>query len=209
MLARLAPVIVLTRLAGELAGNPAITALGVTTRLDTLVLFASVGFASAATAVSGHNYGAGLTERARHAGRQAGMQAVAFGAVIIAALAWFAPTLLGLFVVDVGEPVLEAGTVYLRVAAWGHPLAAFCIAVTGAVNGAGRTVPPMLLDLCGLLLVFLPSGVLLVWLNPGADLTALWQIVLLTQFALLVAYLVYLERGNWLRPQARSVGMAG
>jgi putative MATE family efflux protein len=206
MLARISPVVILTALAGRIAGNPAITALGVTTRLDTVVLFAAIGFASAGTAVAGRAVGAGRPERARQAARQAGIQAVVLGAVLIGLLAAFAPPLIGLFVDDVGRAVLDAGTEYMRIAAWGHPLAAFCIAATGAFNGAGKTLPPMILDLCGLFLLFLPAGALLVACVPGAELGALWGIVLFTQLALLVAYAVYLERGRWL--EGRTVTVA-
>ncbi len=205
MLSRLAPVVMLTGLAGRIAGNPAITALGVTTRLDTMVLFAALGFASAATAVAGHAVGADRPARARSAGRHAGLQALAFGALVIGALAAFAPQLISLFVEDVGRAVLDAGTEYLAIAAWAHPLAAFCIAATGAVNGAGRTVPPMVIDLAGFLLVFLPAGAALVAFVPGAQLSALWGIALGTQLVLLVVYAVYVERGRWTRPRAVTV----
>lgn len=109
MLARVAPVILLTRFAGEIAGNPAITALGVTTRLDTMVLFASIGFAGAATAVAGRGVGAGQPERARRAGWQAGTQSMLFAGLVIAALAVFAPSLIGWFVRDVSPAVRDAG----------------------------------------------------------------------------------------------------
>lgn len=209
MLARVAPVVLLTRFAGSIAGNPAITALGVTTRLDTLVLFGSIGFASAATAVAGRNIGAGRRERASRTGWQAGAQACVFAAVVIGVLAWYAPSLIDVFVDRVGGAVREAGTQYLRIAAWGHPLAAFCIAAGGAVNGAGRSIPPMLFDLAGLFLLFLPAGSMLVSFAAEPALVGLWTIVVVTQGALLVAYAVYLWRGRWLGATARSATVTG
>ena len=56
-------VIALTRIAGDLGGQDAIVALGVTTRLDTMVLFSALGFASAATTLAGRCYGAREFER--------------------------------------------------------------------------------------------------------------------------------------------------
>ncbi len=209
MLARVAPVVILTRFAGRIAGNPAITALGVTTRLDTLVLFASIGFAGAATAVAGRNIGAGHPERASRAGWQAGVQAVAFASAIIGVLAFYAPSLIELFVRDVGDAVRDAGTEYLRIAAWGHPLAAFCIASAGAVNGAGRTLLPMLIDLGGLFLLFLPAGAMLIRFAAEPALGELWSIVVGTQAVLLVAYAIYLRRGRWLVPVRRSATVTG
>ena len=209
MLARVAPVILLTRFAGRIAGNPAITALGVTTRLDTMVLFASIGFASAATAVAGRNIGAGRPERARRAGMQAGMQAVVLAAAMIGVLAFFAPVLIDLFIDDVEIAVRDAGTGYLRMAAWGHPLAAFCIAVAGAVNGSGRTIQPMLLDLAGLFLLFLPAGAMLLAFAQEPGLPALWGIVVVTQGVLLCGYLLCLRRRGWTRASTRSASVTG
>lgn len=209
MLARVAPVILLTRFAGEIAGNPAITALGVTTRLDTMVLFASIGFAGAATAVAGRGVGAGQPERARRAGWQAGTQSMLFAGLVIAALAVFAPSLIGWFVRDVSPAVRDAGTGYLRIAAWGHPLAAFCIAGGGAINGAGRTVPPMVLDLAGLLLLFLPAGSVLLSFAHEPQLVELWSLVIATQAVLLIGYALYLGRGGWLRGVASAARVTG
>ncbi len=198
MLARLSPVFAVTALAGELGGNSAITALGVTTRLDSMVLFSALGFASAATAVAGHNVGADRPARARAAARHAGLQALVFGVVVIAGLVALGPWLMRQFVDEPGPAVLTAAISYLHIAAWGHPLAALQIAITGAVNGAGRTVPPMLLDVGAFLLVFLPAGIALVTAWPEAGLVGLWWVVVGTQIVLLVAYLLYMERGSWL-----------
>jgi Na+-driven multidrug efflux pump len=122
-----------------------------------------------------------------------------FGAAVIAFLAWFAAPLLDLFIADLGGAVRDAGIGYLRVAAWAHPLAAFCIAATGAINGAGRTLPPMLLDLAGFFLLFVPAGFAVVAFWPGVGLTGLWTLVVATQIALVVAYALYVERGRWTR----------
>jgi putative MATE family efflux protein len=197
MLARVTPVILLTRFAGELAGNPAITALGVTTRLDTLVLFGSIGFASAATTVSGHNIGAGDSARARAAGWHAGWQSMVFAALLVGALAWAARELLGWFVASPSLQVEAVAVSYLRMAAWAHPLAAFCIAGAGALQGAGRVVPPMVIDVAGLLLVFLPAGAALCSFTPSFGVHGLWWVVLATQLVLLIAYVAYLRLWPW------------
>ncbi len=176
------------------------------------MLFASLGFASAATAVAGRNVGAGRGGRARRAGMLAGTQATVFGAAVIGLLAWYAAPLIGLFIADVGSAVEEAGVGYLRIAAWAHPLAAFCIAATGAINGAGRTLPPMLLDLGGFFLVFVPAGFALVAFWPAAGLVGLWTLVVATQVALMLAYVVYVERGRWtrrLRARRAAASLAG
>src|SRR5690606_38068671 len=119
--------------------------------------------------------------------------------LVVTVLAVFARDLIGVFVATPGEDVLEAGTVYLQVATWSHPLAAFCIGVTGAVNGAGRTRPPVVLDVAAFGAVLLPVGLLLVRVRPETELVDLWALVIATQAVLLVAYVTYLEGRTWLQ----------
>jgi Na+-driven multidrug efflux pump len=69
MLVRASLVIMMTRLASDLAGEAAVTALGVTTRLDTVVLFGASGFGSAATVLCGKSLGAGDEVQARRVAR--------------------------------------------------------------------------------------------------------------------------------------------
>jgi putative MATE family efflux protein len=204
MLVRAMAVIALTRIAGDLAGQSAIAALGVTTRLDTFVLFSAVGFASAATTVVGRNFGAGLQERMRSACRWAGLLALCFGLILVAVFAVFARPLVSLFVSGASEPVLAAGAEYLSVAALGHPFACFSLAVTGGVNGGGRVFVPMVLDAVGYLLVLIPAAILVASVIEESNLLAIWWIFAGVNLLLACAYAVYLQRGAWTHPRAAS-----
>lgn len=197
MLVRALAVIALTRIAAELGGRDAVVALGVTTRLDTLVLFSAIGFASVATTLVGQNAGAGRPDRARIAARWSGIAAALFGSALVAVFAIFARPLMALFVENADAGVLDAGALYLRIAALGHPLAAFCIAVTGGVNGRGKVWPPMILDLAGYLGLLLPAAVVVAAMLPGARLSWIWWVFVGANVAIAFGYWVYLERSSW------------
>lgn len=197
MLVRAFAIIGLTRIAGELGGQDAIVALGVTTRLDTMVLFSAAGFASAATAIAGRNVGAGRPDRARRACRLAGFAALALGAAMVAGFAAWADTLMGLFLPSSAGGAIAAGVEYLHVAALGQPLAAFCIAVSGGVNGGGRMVPPMLLDLLGYLGILLPACIVAAATLPDVTLRTIWWVFVACNVAIALLYGRYLERGRW------------
>lgn len=146
---RAALVWVLTVFVQQKSGDAGVAAIGVTTRLDTMVLFAGVGFASAATTLAGRAVGAGLEQRARAAGLWAGVQALVFGGLLVSLFRWFAVPILRLFLPDAGAPIVDAGVHYLTIAAVAQPLAACALGAMGAVHGAGRMIPPLLVDLVG------------------------------------------------------------
>ena len=169
-------------------GNAGSTALGITTRLDTVVLFSAIGFANAATTIAGRAVARGEWQRARRAGLWAGLQALLFGALLLFAFRAGGSPMLRLFLPDAGDAVVAAGLLYLSVAALAQPFAACALGAMGAVYGGSRMVPPLLVDLvafAGLALVLIEvqgRGLsvvyhVLVW---GAVVLALMQLGLVT-----------------------------
>ncbi|MEQ1631771.1 MAG: MATE family efflux transporter, partial [Planctomycetota bacterium] len=86
----------LTALVQRRSGDDGTAALSVTTRLDTLVLFSALGFASAATTIAGRAVARGEVARARSVGWHAGIQALLFGGTIVFVFQHFAEPLLRL-----------------------------------------------------------------------------------------------------------------
>lgn len=198
MVVRTGVVIALTRVAESLSGQTALTALGVTTRLDTVVLFSAAGFASAGTALVGHAMGAGVTARARHAANLTGVCSFLVGCVAASAIYLLAPYLLAFFVQGADEAVVAMGTSYLGIAVIGHAFGSYALGATAGVNGAGRTVPPMLLDAL-VYLVVLPPALLLAMRQsePGSALAPLWWSLTAVNVVLAAAHAVYLWAGRW------------
>lgn len=198
MVVRTAVVIALTSVAAALAGEIALTTLSVTTRLDTVVLFTAAGFASAGTTLVGHAVGAKDAARARRGASYAGVCAFALGSLCALGLLVFARPLLALFVADADPAVLAMGETYLAIAVLGHAFGSYALGATGGVNGAGRTLPPLLLDAAIYLLLLPPA----LWFaarsaEPGSTLAPLWWSLTAVNIALAVAHGLYLRRGRW------------
>jgi len=201
MLMREVAVVALTRIAGDLGGQSAIVALGVTTRLDTLVLFAAMGFASAATTVVGLSCGAGRFDAARRACRWAGLCAFVFSAMLVLTFLTWAKPIIALFVEEADASVIAAGVLYLSIAALGHPFASVCLALTGGFTGAGRVLPPVVLDLIGFAGLLLPATIAVASFVDTAGLGSIWWIFAGVNVLLAAAYWVYLERARWMLPR--------
>lgn len=198
MVVRTGVVIALTRVAGALSGQTALTALGVTTRLDTVVLFSAAGFASAGTALVGHAVGADKPGRARRAAHLTALCSFAVGSLCAAVIFLAAPHLLAFFVEDAAPAVVAMGTSYLGIAVLGHAFGSYALGATGGVNGAGRTLPPLLLDASVYVLLLPPT----LWYatslcEPGSTLAPLWWSLTAINLMLALVHAVYLQRGRW------------
>lgn len=147
---RAALVLVLTAFVQRRFGDEVTVAIGIATRLDTVILFGSLGFANAATAYVARAVALGLHRQAIAAGLVAAGAAVAFGAAVLwgclaavdAVVAWFLPA---------PDPVVAgAFAEYLGIAGWSQVLGAGALAAIGALHGAGRLRLPLGIDALGL-----------------------------------------------------------
>ncbi|MEZ5988461.1 MAG: MATE family efflux transporter [Planctomycetota bacterium] len=199
MLARAAMVLTITWIGGRIVGPSAQAALAIAVRLDTLVLFSGVGWASAATAMIAQCVVRGERQRCLELTRAtawiSGALALAAGFLFFL----FTEPLFRLFTPDPSPELLEVGRRYFAYLAFAYPAATASLVLAGAMNGVGRAFLPMLLDL--LLLVGLLQPSLLTWVLTGAvgGLSACWLQVLTASWLLLVAYLWVLRRPMWLR----------
>ncbi|PIE24096.1 MAG: hypothetical protein CSA62_04635 [Planctomycetota bacterium] len=198
MFVRASLILTMTWIANVSGGPSANAALGICTRLDSFLLFAGLGWASAATAMVGQAMGAQDRARCRRIALVLGLLAAAMAAFLALAYLLAPEFLLGLFLDAPSEELLRFGTEYLLVAAIAHPAAAASIVLAGAMNGAGRSFLPMLLDVVAIGLVAQP----LFWIwwqsqQPGG-LAGAWSIVVLGNVLLLLLYLIVVLRGRML-----------
>jgi putative MATE family efflux protein len=142
------------------------------TQLFALITWTSFGLRNASGTLMGQNIGAGQAQR----GKECVMLAAGLGAVwalLVGAVFWTMPdTLLGIFNAT-GEPVRGYGVSLLRFLAFSGLLFTITQALTGAIQGAGATRPPMVIAfatqivaLLGLCQVFASLGILsatLIW----------------------------------------------
>jgi Na+-driven multidrug efflux pump len=165
-------VLALTIVVQQRFGDTATVSLGVTTRFDTLVLFAALGFANAATAYSGRAVVVGWPSRARLAGGWAALQAGAFGALCVWLFNRYPETLLAWCRPGASAELVSLTVLYFATAAWSQVFGAMALGAIGAVHGAGRMQAPLLVDLFG----FALAGLLL-W-NGASGATSLRAVYL-------------------------------
>jgi putative MATE family efflux protein len=182
--------ILLTRITSQF-GTPALAALGVGHKVESMGYMVCVGFGLAAATAVGQNLGAGSTQRAESAGRIATGYALIVMGVLTLAFLVMPEALMRLFTTDAA--VIEAGGLYLRIVAAAQIFMALELVLQMAMDGAGYTVTPMVasvtlttarLPLAGLLAV--PFG-----------LTGIWWTISATAIARGVAVAWIWHRGRW------------
>lgn len=199
MFVRASLVVTVTRLAGELGGRSAQAALSVATRLDTVVLFAAVGWAGAATAMVGQSSARALPERCHRLTWTTVLFAAGAGLAVGLIFVVYSDAIYRVFVPGGSEAYFREGRRYFEILAFAHPAASATLVLAGAWNGVGVSVRPMLFDLVFYGLLLQPA--LFVWQAAGASggLAWCWIAVLLANWLLLVAYAVAMRRSAWAR----------
>lgn len=190
-------VLLLTPLVRVGFGDAATVSLGITTRFDTVVLFASLGFANAATAYSGRAVMAGLPGRARQAGLWAALQAGLLGAVLVMSMAANAPWLLGWFLPERPADVLAVTQLYFDRAAWSQVFGAVALGAIGAVQGSGSMRAPLWVDGLGFAIAF----VLLWTVGVDGTLAQLYGALVAGMAVVAVLHLLLVALGRWPSPR--------
>ncbi|MDH4046868.1 MAG: MATE family efflux transporter [Gammaproteobacteria bacterium] len=182
-----------------LFGSAPIAAYTIAIRMLEFVFLPAWGLGNAAAALVGQNLGAGKPDRAQHTAYEAARYNALFMAVLGIVLVAFAPLIVGLFTSD--EAVLPYGISCLRILGVGFPIYAVGMIMVQALNGAGDTYTPSLLNFICFWLMQIP---LAYWLSSQAGLgpNGAFAAVVASESALsILAWLVF-RRGNWKSRQA-------
>lgn len=187
----------------------ATTAIGIVFRLETMALFVSLGWGSAAQTFVGQNLGAGHRTRAHGSG----WYAAAYDAAMMLSLALvyraFGPEIVAFF--DDRADVVAVATSYLDVIAFAYTMLGVSIALGSAVQGAGAVHTTLRADAAVVLAFQLPFSVAAVFY--GTDLPTLvdpvrlvvpdpmqrlWLVVALTHCVFAIVYSFVYRRGTFL-----------
>jgi len=179
-------------------------ALAVGFRLDMLATFTGAGWGAGAAAMVGQGLGAGLRDRAAHAGWAA--------AALNAAMMWgigalyyiYAPWLVAAFGKDPSvypefARMHELGVHYLRIAVFGYGFAGIGITIAQALNGAGSTKTPLFLDALCFLAIQIPIAYYLGHFHADKGYERIhlwWSLVGVTAFSAALYALVWWQ-GSW------------
>jgi Na+-driven multidrug efflux pump len=182
------------------AGPAVRAAYGIGTRLDTLALFAGMGWGACCTALVGQN----LAVRKIPEARDVINTSVILNIVMMSAAGavyWIFPeSLVRLFALSTKEEASMGATIeavrYLRIGVFSYPGLAVCVVVAHALNGAGSVKTPLLIDAVGLLLVQIPA----VWIAHRTwGIEAAWWALVASHSAIALVYYVVYRAGAWER----------
>jgi len=190
--------------------TPAQAAFGVGLRLDTFALFCGLGWAAAASTLTGQNLGHGRRDRAIHASWIAVGLNAATMLLFAAAYVLFAEPLIRFLGHDAGagtvtdfDSVVRIGRTYLNVSSAGYVHIAIGIVLSQAMAGAGSTKSSFLIELVGYIVIGLPlCGLVAAHAASLGGLRALWLAVLSTHVVVAALYVVWFRRGRWAEPRS-------
>ncbi|MEQ9563546.1 MAG: MATE family efflux transporter, partial [Woeseiaceae bacterium] len=177
-----------------LYGSAPIAAYTIAIRMLEFAFLPAWGLGNAAATLVGQNLGAGRADRAEQTVKQAARYNTAFMAALGLGLVVLAPQVVGLFT---GDPeILRHGIVCLRILGIGFPLYAVGMIMIQALNGAGDTRTPSVLNFICFWTLQIP---LAYWLAQSVGLgpTGVFIAIVVSESILSVLGLIVFRRGAW------------
>ncbi len=179
-----------------LYGSAPVAAYTIGLRLIEFALLPAWGLGNAAATLVGQNLGAGKPGRAEQttwlaARCNAALMLVLGGAMVVAA-----PSVVALFSED--PEVMRYGTSCLRILGIGYPMYAVGMIVVQAMNGAGDTWTPSLLNLICFWLLEIPLAYALAT-GAGFGPNGVFWAIIISESTLTVLAVAVFRRGRWRR----------
>jgi len=175
-------------------GSAPVAAYTIAIRMIEFVFLPAWGLGNAAATMVGQNLGAARPERAEAAVWVAARYNVMFMTALGGLFFVFAPQIVGLFSDD--PEILRYGTHCLRILGLGYPMYAVGMIITQALNGAGDTRTPSILNLIVFWLTQIPLAYgLATSMDLGPD-GVFWAIVISESLLTVLGVLVF-RRGAW------------
>ncbi len=182
-----------------LYGSSAIAAYTIALRMLEFVWLPAWGLGNAAATLVGQNLGADQPLRAERSAWLAARYNAIFMSVAGVFIIALAPWITELFT---NEPeVLFYGTTCLRILGLGFPIYAIGMIITQALNGAGDTVTPTVINLICFWLLQIPLSY---WLATTVELgpNGVFLAMVISETLLTVLSVMVFRRGNWKHQQA-------
>ena len=177
-------------------GTAAMAAYGIGLRFHSIILLPAFALGNAAATMVGQNLGAGQPGRARTAAWLAtGMDMILMGASALVLAAFAAPFTR---VFDSNPVVVATGAAYLRTVSPSYVFAALGIVLGRALNGAGDTVPTMIITVLSLWGLQVPVAV---WFarSFAVPTQGIWWAIALAMTANGLRTAAWFQTGRWQR----------
>ena len=182
-----------------LYGSGPIAAYTISLRLIEFALLPAWGLGNAAATLVGQNLGAGEPDRAEQSVWRASKYNAIFMSVLGIALLIFAPEIVSWFS---NEPrVLQYGTSCLRILGVGYPMYAIGMITIQALNGAGDTRTPSILNFVCFWIIQIP---LAYWLATAAGFgpNGVFLAIVVAETVLTTLGILVIRRGAWKEHEA-------
>jgi len=175
-------------------GSGAIAAYTIALRMMEFIFLPAWGLGNAAATLVGQNLGANKPDRAEKSAWQAAKYNAIFMAVAGVFLLVFAEFITGLFSND--PEVLRWGTSCLKIMGIGFPVYAIGMVMVQALNGAGDTLTPVILNVICFWLLQIP---LAYWLATQTALgpNGAFAAIVVAESLLTVLAVILFRRGAW------------
>jgi len=182
-----------------LYGSTAVAAYTIALRMFEFVWLPSWGLGNAAATLVGQNLGAQKPRRAEQSTWRAARYNTIFMTVVGILLIAFAPTIVGLFSSD--DEVLRYGISCLRILGVGVPMYAIGMIITQALNGAGDTTTPTVINFVCFWMLQIP---LAFWLASNISMgpNGVFLAIVLSESLVTVLSVVIFRLGRWKHQQA-------
>ncbi|MCK4412981.1 MAG: MATE family efflux transporter [Candidatus Eisenbacteria sp.] len=184
-------------------GSEVTAAFGIGHRIIHLVMIPAFGLSQASATAVGQNLGANQPERADRAVR---ISALIVGAVLLpltTLMFFFGAPISRIFISD--PAVVQYGRDLFQVTAYSVFAFGFIMVLMGAFQGAGHTVPVMVLNLSRLWLIRIPAAYLLgIALAMGP--LGIWWAMFLSNTLIAVAAGIWFAAGTWKRKMIEPEG---
>ncbi|WP_411281422.1 MATE family efflux transporter [Gemmatimonas sp.] len=184
--------VLLTRITTQF-GTPALAALGLGFRIESVVYVVSVGMGAAVAAIVGQSMGADDPDRASRAGWTATGIVSVVGAFMAGASFFLAEEFASIFSTDAA--VIAEAARYLRIAAFSQLFLGAEVVLESAMGGAGWTLWPMI-GSSTITVLRLPIGA---WAAAQWGTSGLWWTLALTAAARGLLMAVLWGSGRWRR----------
>ena len=175
-------------------GTYAIAAYGIVIRLRMLILMPAFALGQTTATLVGHNLGAGKKERAARCAWKATIFDMAIMSISGLLLFVFSRQIISIFNND--PLVIEEGSRLLRITVPVLPFVALAVILGSAMEGAGETVPPMVITVITLWGVQIPLAIILSkFLQWGT--CGIWWAITITTVVNGSLIFGWFKRGRW------------
>ncbi len=163
-------------------------------RVEAFVQMPAMGLGQASGVLAGQNLGARQPKRAERSGWLGVGLVEAFMLLASLAVLLWAESIIHIFSSD--PDLIKLASTFIRIAAAGYLVMGFAAVLQQCINGAGDTLPPMVIMLLNMWLVQVPLAFLLPRVTGLGVFGVRWAIVAGTATGA-IAYTIYFKLGRW------------